>query len=413
MGRLATLLLLYFTEGLPFGFQVTALPLLLRERGVSLQSIGFAGVLATPWMFKALWAPWVDRYGHRKFGRRKSWIVPTQLGLATCALIASRNDHLETLLVLVFCMNAFAATLDIAVDALAVSWVKPSELGMANACQVVGYKLGMLTGGGLLLWASARIGYRGMFEVMALLVVCVTVVALTIREAPAPATGTEEARAAEPHLTLPEIWRLLRAALREKATLPLLAVVVTYKAGESLADGMWKPMLFDKGFATVDIGMWNGTYGMIASFMGSILAGLWIRRQPMAAALLGTAALRAIGVAGEWWVSATDVAASGVIAVTYVEHFLGGAITTVVFALMMRHTRREIGGTHFTLLASLEVIGKSWLGGFSGVIAAGLGYPSLFAIATVLSVAFAGLAWALQSALTTEASAEPAAAAAQ
>ncbi|HET8938357.1 MAG TPA: MFS transporter [Polyangiales bacterium] len=393
MGRLFTLLALYFAQGLPFGFQVTALPLLLRERGVSLEAIGFAGVLAAPWMAKALWAPWVDRYGHLGFGRRKSWIVPMQLCLVICALIASRNERLEVLLVLVFVMNAFAATMDIAVDGLAVSWIRPSELGIANAFQVVGYKLGMLTGGGLLLWASARIGHRGVFEAMAALLVLVLFVALSIRENRPTAVGSTDSNA--PVVSLREIWLLLRAALRERSTLPLLAVIVTYKLGESLADGMWKPMLFDKGFDKGDIGLWNGTYGMIASFAGSLLAGVWTRARPLQVALIGIALFRAAGVGAEWWISVVNASARDVIVVTCIEHFLGGALTTVVFALMMRHTRREIGGTHFTLLASLEVLGKSLLGAWSGVIATGIGYSGLFATATVLSIGFAALAaWA-------------------
>lgn len=397
MGRLTTLLLFYFTQGLPFGFQVTALPLMLREQGVSLQSISFAGVLATPWMAKALWAPWVDRFGNAAFGRRKSWIVPMQLGLVICAVIASRAQEIGLLLVLVFFMNLFAATQDIAVDALAVSWIRPGELGIANAFQVVGYKLGMLTGGGLLLWASSRIGYSGMFLVMAALTAIVMVVAITVREdTESPTAGKHVSE----RFTLREIWMLLKEALQSRATLPLIAVVVSYKAGETLADGMWKPMLFDRGFASGDIGMWNGTYGMIASFIGSLLGGLWIRARPIPAALFGTATLRAVGVGAEWWVSLVHVGAASIIVVTCIEHLLSGAITTVLFALMMRHTRREIGGTHYTLLASLEVLGKSAVGLFAGAIAQRLGYATLFAIATVLSLAFAALAYALRAPLT-------------
>jgi PAT family beta-lactamase induction signal transducer AmpG len=95
-----------------------------------------------------------------------------------------------------------------------------------------------------------------------------------------------------------------------------------------------------------------------------------------------------------------EVGAAGIIVVTCIEHLLSGTITTVLFALMMRHTRREIGGTHYTLLASLEVLGKGMLGVFSGAIAQRLGYSTLFAIATGLSLAFAGLAYALRAPLT-------------
>jgi MFS transporter, PAT family, beta-lactamase induction signal transducer AmpG len=83
-----------------------------------------------------------------------------------------------------------------------------------------------------------------------------------------------------------------------------------------------------------------------------------------------------------------SLGAGGVIAVTCVEHLFGGAITTVLFALMMGHTDREIGGTHYTLLASLEVWGKLPFAAVSGIIAQHLGYRPLFAIATLLCLAF-------------------------
>ena len=383
MRKLATLTLLYFAQGLPFGFQATALPLLLRERGTSLQVIGFAGLLAAPWLTKALWAPWVDRYGHAGFGRRKSWIVPMQAGLALCALLAGRSERIELLMLFVFLMNLFAATQDIAVDALAVSWLEPSELGMGNAIQVVGYKLGMLTGGGLLLYFSEDIGYPGLFDAMAVLMLLVMTVASTMRE---PVfTGASGAQA----VPLREVLRQLRAALARSSALPLLAVVVSYKMGETMADAMWKPLLFDRGFSAPHIGLWAGTYGTVFSLAGSFGAGLWVRKHSLLSALLWAALLRAFGVAAEWWLSVLGApTASQVIGVTCVEHLLGGAITTVMFALMMRHTQREIGATHYTLLASLEVWGKLPFGALSGVIAQRLGYPTLFGLATLLCALF-------------------------
>jgi len=384
--KYAILSVLYFAQGLPFGFQATALPLLLRERGVSLQAIGFAGLLSLPWLTKALWAPWVDRYGHAGFGRRKSWIVPLQAGLALCALVAGRTERIELLMLLVFLMNLLAATQDIAVDALAVSWLEQAELGVGNAIQVVGYKAGMLTGGGLLVWASAHIGYSGLFDVMAVLMLLVMAVALGVRERPAAAAAS----GGEPAVPLREVLRQLRAALARSSALPLLGIVVSYKMGETMADAMWKPLLFDRGFPAAQIGLWTGTYGMLFSLFGSFAAGLWVRKHSLLSALLWTALLRALGVAAEWWLSLLGAPGAGqVIAVTCVEHLLGGAITTVMFALMMRHTEREIGATHYTLLASLEVWGKLPFGALSGFVAQRLGYPTLFGLATLLCALFA------------------------
>src|SRR5262245_16719300 len=99
--KLAPLLALYFAQGLPFGFQTGALQLLLRERGASLETIGFAGALSAPWLAKAAWAPLVDRYGSHRFGRRKSWIVPMQAGLAVGALFAAHSHDIAVLAALI------------------------------------------------------------------------------------------------------------------------------------------------------------------------------------------------------------------------------------------------------------------------------------------------------------------------
>jgi hypothetical protein len=293
---------------------------------------------------------------------------------------------------LVFAMNLFAATQDIAVDGLAVSWLRADQLGVGNAAQVVGYKIGMLTGGGLLVWASARIGWRGLFECMAVLMAIVFALSTTIREDDAEGP-------AEPVL-LGTIAARLREAVRSPHTLVLLAVITTYKTGESLAEAMWKPMLLDRGFSAPQIGLWAGTFGMLCSLLGSAASGFAARRVALPAALLAIAAFRAAGVGGQWWVSVqTAPTASSVVAVTCLEHFFAGAITTVVFALMMRHTDRRIGATHYTLLASIEVFGKMPLSALSGWVATGVGYGGLFAIATGLCVAFALVAFAVRTRL--------------
>jgi hypothetical protein len=222
---------------------------------------------------------------------------------------------------------------------------------------------------------------------MAGLMVLVMLVALGIRE---PRYAEHEPGPRTERSPLLEVLRQLRAALGEASALPLIAVVLTYKMGETLADAMWKPMLFDRGFTASQIGLWTGTYGMVASIAGSFGAGVWVRSRSLVTALQWTALLRAAGVGAEWWLNAQpSPSAAQIIGVTCVEHVLGGAITTVMFALMMRHTRREIGGTHYTLLASLEVWGKLPFGPVSGALAQRHGYALVFGLGTTLCFAFA------------------------
>lgn len=385
-GRIAVLFVLYFVQGLPFGFQISALPVYLRESGLSLTAVTLAGALSLPWMLKALWAPAVDRLGWQRLGRRRSWILPMQAALAvTCAAAAlvKPDTDLPALLGLVFCMNLFAATMDIAVDGLAIDMLEPRDLGYGNIAQVVGYKLGMLTAGGVLLAVSGTIGWQGMFLVMAGLVLVGLGVALVLSEPPG----------APP--TLDRIVRIAVRALGTPGASWLLLFIATYKLGESVADALFRPFLVDAGFTRVQIGVWVGTYGMVASLLGSVAGGVLASRIGLLRAVAITAIARVLPVAGELWLTLITPTAGKVIAVTVAENFFGGALTVAVFAYMMSQVDRRIGATHFTVFATIEVLGKNAAGWPSGMIADAAGYPFVYGLAVALSIAFLGLLWPL------------------
>lgn len=382
--KIGLLVALYFAQGLPTGFQARALPVYLREQGLSLTGVALAGALALPWMLKVLWSPLVDRYALPGFGRRKSWIVPAQAALALttgAAALVSPQDDLTLLLVLVFCMNLCAATQDIAVDGLAVDLLDDDELGPGNAAQVVGFKVGMLTSGGLLMAATDRIGWTGLFAAMSGLVVLVLLVSLTFRE-PAP-SGQHAA---------PQRLKDILRALGRTMTLPgagwVLAFIATYKLGESMADTMFKPFLVDAGFTAAAIGELVGTYGMAFSVVGSILGGLLAARVPLTRAIAITATLRILPIVGEWWLSTTTPTEGAVLAVTCAEHLFGGMLTPCMFAFMMSRVDRRVGAAHYTLLASVEVFGKAPASWLSGVIADAYGYSVTFGLAVLGAAGF-------------------------
>jgi MFS transporter, PAT family, beta-lactamase induction signal transducer AmpG len=385
--KLAILSTLYFVQGLPYGFQLIALPVYLRGAGVSLTGIGLASALSLPWVFKVVWGPAVDRWGSPRFGRRRSWIVPLQLSLLTSCVIAAYvppDRGLWTLLAMVFLMNLFASTMDVAVDGMAVDLLRVEELGYGNVAQVVGYKLGILTGGGLLVWASGRIGWHGLFLAMSALIAAAVAVTFAFREPPPKEDRTHESLGA----IVAALWQ----ALRVPGTGFLLLFIGTYKLGETMADAMFKPFLFDEAhFTAQQVGFWLGTWGMVLSLTGSFLGGVLASRIGILHAVAIASGLRALAVAGEWWLSLVEPTTSRVAAVIAVESLFGGAVTTAIFAYMMSRVDRRIAATHYTLLATVEVFGKQLASWISGFVADLTGYPTLFLIATVLAVAFLGL----------------------
>lgn len=192
--KLALLGTLYLSQGLPFGFFTQALPVLLREQGLSLPAIGFTYLLALPWALKFLWAPAVDRCRFRGMGRRRSWILPLQ-SAAIIALVFIAMAHpanaLPLVLLGILTINLLAATQDIATDGLAVELLTARERGLGNGVQVAGYRVGMIIGGGFLLVAFQYLGWATTMIAMAGILVIATIpIALHRESATVESTAT-------------------------------------------------------------------------------------------------------------------------------------------------------------------------------------------------------------------------------
>jgi predicted MFS family arabinose efflux permease len=383
------LLALYFSQGLPFGFFTQALPVLLREDGVSLSRIGLSGLLFLPWALKWLWAPWVDAHG-----LRKHWIIPLQLAtiltaVALAAVDGSPEQRLFWLKLAIVLCALFAATQDVPSDALAVHLLQPGERGLGNAVQVGGYRLGMVLGGGALMIVLDRLGWAAAFLAMAAFLGLSLWPVLRFPEQRLLPPLEQRAPGANP---LPAIW----ARLQRPGMAALLGWLVAYKFGDAMASAMVKPYLVDAGWSKTAIGLWAGIAGSAGGLLGALLGGLAADRLGRRRALLycGLAqtaavalyALHALGPGGEWLLKA---------AVT-LEHVLGGMATVALFTLMMDASDPQHAGSDYTLQACAIVIATGLAGWAGGLLGDALGYGALFTLATALSGAgCALLLWAL------------------
>jgi MFS family permease len=189
--KVAVLSVLYFNQGVPYGFFLLTLPILLRQQGASATVIGSLLFLALPWSLKVLWAPLVDRYGSRR-----AWIIPLQLLLAATLLgLASTLVTWQLALGVLF-VNLCIATQDIAVDGYAVEILAPGERALGNSLQAGAYKVGMLVGGGVLpaltLGADAASGWRPTLVALAALTVPALIAGWFLR-APSPSAEAHDA----------------------------------------------------------------------------------------------------------------------------------------------------------------------------------------------------------------------------
>lgn len=380
--KIILLFSLYLSQGLPFGYQATALPVYLRQNGISLSLIGFSTILAAPWFLKVFWAPVVDTLWNSKTGRRRSWIIPLQIILFLSVISASFTSSMGiTLLVInIFVMNLIAATQDIAVDGLAVDILGEHELGYGNAAQVVGYKAGMIISGGLLVWLSQFFAWKVLFTVMAFISVLPLILIFFYNE-------TGEVKETAKRISVSDLLKIVKQSFQRVSFRWLIFFVAVYKFGEIMIDIMYKPFLIDSGIAASNIGLWVGTYGMAASIAGSAAGGLLASKLPVYRALFTACILRLFPLMYITALTFITPEPQHVITSTLLEHFFGGLLTTALFAFMMFNVDKSIGATHYTLLAAVEVMGKTPGALFSGMITELTGYSACFITGTVISCA--------------------------
>ena len=190
-GRLTTFFMLYMTEGIPLGFTATAIATQMRRQGMGPVAIGaFVGSLYLPWAFKWVMGPFVDAFSSDRFGRRRLWIIATQVGMMGTLIFAMPIDYVAQIglfTAVIFLHNAFAATQDVAIDALAVNVLPEHERGVANGFMFAGASIGQAVGGSGVLFLTAVMPFGSTYIFVAGTILMVTLfIALPMREPPGP-----------------------------------------------------------------------------------------------------------------------------------------------------------------------------------------------------------------------------------
>lgn len=416
--QLFVLLTLYFAQGLPSGFITQALPAILRQYQVSLINIGWSGLVLIPWGVKFLWAPLVDKHFSLKWGRSRSWILPLQaVAVALLIGIAFFNPtHLtSTTAVLIlygalFLLSFVGATQDIATDGLAtrlLKFVQPPATATAahptathrqnqgNAMQVVGYRAGLIIGGGVLLMGLDIVGWRVSFLLMALLV-ALNSVPIWVFSEPSYVPPNTASNLKNDTVTHNKSHKLNFAHLKTyvithygyfwsaKELRAWLMVLLTYKVAEGLASGMVKPMMVDLGASLSEIGIWVTIIGSGASLVGAGLATWLMRHLARKKALVIANLLQIVG-AGSYGLIAYAVqqgflkSLHWLYLVNALEHLFASFALVAMLTSIMHYARHEHAGSDFTVQVCVMTVLSGGSHFVSGYLAHWLGYPMYFA----------------------------------
>lgn len=383
VGTFTLLGALYLAQGVPFGFFTGALPVVLRESGYSLVKISATGVLFLPWALKFLWAPYVDRYG-----TRRRWLLSLQFASAGIALGLSLLDlstTLRWLFVGVFVVNLLSATQDVATDGIAVRLLNVQQRGVGNGIQVGAYWIGMVCGGGLLLWLFSFAGWRALFIAMAALLILATIPVWRLRaqlDAADAENGTQDRSQEKSATRLAVTWW---SRLRRPGMVAFILLIAGFKFGNSMGSALVGPFMSDSGLTLGQIALVDGGLSSVAALVGAAL-GAWLsyrfgRRHALLVGgvaqtlSLGLYIVASLGIGGFSLVVTASVA----------EHVLGGAATVAIFALMMDAADKRFAGSDYTLVACAVVFAQGIAGLAAGIVGDMFGFTALFCVALVLS----------------------------
>lgn len=386
--KMGLLFIMFMLQNISLGFTWTLLPVLMREQGMSLGSIGFSALLYSPWALKFLWASYVDRYYSLRWGRRKSWIIPLYL-VAICILpvlaLLSPDSHLTAVLAVVFLLNMTIATVDIAVDGYATDILKSAERSWGNTIQMVGYMAGYMIGSGVFLMIYQWLGWGQTLLTMALLYAVLVVPVLAHREFP-PADPPEENKIGR------EFTPSIRSFLRQPHILWFLLFLVLLCLAGKGGDQLRLALLSDLGLTPHDIGAFLLWIGSPLSILGAVAGGFLFNRWG-ALQLFGLSCMVAVGLA---W--ATVLVSMGIGDVRWgagmmlgAEKTLFGVIMVMTFNMIMGLSTGRQSATNFAVLISINdivVVGAipvlGVLGDMTGytVLFAGLGFFNIFALLT-------------------------------
>jgi MFS family permease len=372
---------LYFAQGLPYGFFTQALPVLLREQGLSLKAIAGFNLLFLPWALKFLWAPAVDLYG-----TRRGWLLPLQLSSVLLALALAAADPAISLLPLLAALllfNLIAATQDVATDGLAVRLLDPQGRGLGNGLQVGGYRVGMIAGGGGLLALYAYSGWEALCFAMAALLLLATLPVWRLPGVAAPAPG--------PRAPLSSAWL---ARLRQPGMGTLILLICCYKFGDSMVAGIIGPYMKDRALATAEIALIKGAIGSAMGLAGAAAGGWIAYRFGRRRALLACGLLQAASLLPYLASALTEDARLLIYAGSVAEHLLGGMATVALFTLMMDASDPAHAGTDYTLLACAIVFATGAAQFAGAALADAAGYATMFGLGFALAL---GGVWLLVS----------------
>lgn len=402
------MIFLGFSAGLPFILVSSTLSAWLADENVSLSVIGYFSLVGVAYSIKVFWAPVIDRLPlpllTGVFGKRRSWMLLSQVGVASglwgMSLLPVDNQ-LQLLAWLSVWVAFCSATQDIVIDAYRIEVVAVNFQGAMAAMYVFGYRLALLVAGAGALYIAEFVNWQVAYQVMAVLMLVGIVSTLLIREPAHNANLSAQTveTTLEQSLRLDAAGGLLRWFVdavvspfveffqrNGRRGLLILALIALYKMSDIAMGVMANPFYLDLGFSKKEIADVTKVFGFFMTILGTSLGGVFVLRYGIMRPLLFGAVLVALTNLLFAVLAVVEPNLYLLAGVVSADNLCGGIASAVFIAYLSGLTNSAYTATQYALFSSLMTLPAKLIGGFSGEIVSGYGYDGFFVYAALIGI---------------------------
>lgn len=386
---MALCLSLGFASGMPLFVVLTLLGAYLRKEGVNLKEIGLFSLIMIPYTWKFVWSPLVDRYNLFHLGRRRSWMLISQIAVFFSIFLLgqfSPKTSLSVIAVVSVILSFASATQDIVIDAYRREILTDRELGLGTSLFITASRASSLVPGGLSLVIAQFLSWSDVFFITAAFMLPALVVTFFLKE-PETVNSPRNLRQA-----IIEPFREFKDRRGLKSMLLIIMFVFCYKLGDSMATALATPFYIDLHYDLLTIGLVAKNAGLWSMLIGGILGGvimlktginkaLWYFGFGQLITILGFVILAHEGIG-------SDTAPSVfLLAFVIIAECLGAGLGTSAFvAFLSAQTNKTYAATQFALLTSLSAVPRTFCNATTGYIVEFMGWENFFIFCTVLAI---------------------------
>ncbi|MDR3799514.1 MAG: MFS transporter [Terracidiphilus sp.] len=391
--RVLQVLALGFSSGLPLLLTYSTLSAWLATGGVRRAAIGTFALVGTPYAFKFLWAPLMDRVPPPlRLGRRRGWGITIQILLigAIIALGLCNPKHNLPLMAALAVLVAFlSASQDIVIDAWRVEILDRDQQAHGAAMIQAGYRIGMLVSGAGGLFIAA---YAGWFAAYATMAALLGVGLLVFLFGPEPKVSAEISYAAKSgrHVIRHAFATAVIGPFRDFMHRPLWPVILIaifgYKLGEAMAGVMSTPLYISLGFSLPEIAAASKIFGFFSIVTGALLGGVVTTRYGIRRSLILCGILQSVGNLF-FVLQAVEGHRIGYLALCVTAENLTGAMAgTALVTYLSSLCSPAFTATQYALLASLALLGRTVVASSGGILSEKIGWVRFFLLTSIVAL---------------------------